>query len=143
MYKFWLHIWIVCVWNTMDANFLSIPIIFCRDIAHFQFVPLVAHSGNDYIKIASNIFVSSFIWRHCYFRSYIADISNVANILVQCTTCATCGKSVTIWNVAVSRPEIMGMLRKLASRVFETHTIQICNQNLYTQYFCSYPISYI
>ena len=25
----------------MDANFLSIPIIFCRDIATFQFVPLV------------------------------------------------------------------------------------------------------
>ena len=46
----------------MDANFLSIPIIFCRDIATFQFVPLVllvaqvAESRNDYIWIVGNNF---------------------------------------------------------------------------------------
>ena len=41
VYKSWLHFCIVCVWNTMHANFLSIPIISCRDTATFQFVPLV------------------------------------------------------------------------------------------------------
>ena len=46
-------------------------------------------------------------------------------------TCATCSTSGTNWKVAVSRQEMMGMLRKLVSIVFQTHTIQICNQNLY------------
>ena len=46
----------------MDANFLSIPIISCRDAATFQFVPLipqvaqVAESRNDYIWIVGNNF---------------------------------------------------------------------------------------
>ena len=65
------------------------------------------------------------------FRSYIANISDVAIILVQCATCATCGTSGTNRKVAVSKQEIMGMLRKLASIVFQTHTIQKCNNNLY------------
>ena len=65
------------------------------------------------------------------FRSYIANISDVANILVQYATCATCGTSGTNWKVAVSQQEIMGMLKKLASIVFQTHAIQIFKQNLY------------
>ena len=65
------------------------------------------------------------------FRSYIANISDVANILVQYAICATCGTSGTNRKVGLSQQEIIGILRKLASIVFQTHTIQKCNQNSY------------
>ena len=60
----------------------------------------------------------------------MANISEVANILVQFSTCATCGTSGTNFKVAVPQQEIMEMLRKLTSIVFQAHTIQKCNQNL-------------
>ena len=40
----------------MDANFLSIPIISCRDTATFQFVPLVAQVAH-----CTNIFATLLI----------------------------------------------------------------------------------
>ena len=63
----------------MDANFLSIHIIFCRDTATFQFVPLVpqvAHSGNDYIWIVGNnfkhicvvIYLKTLLFQVIYYR---------------------------------------------------------------------------
>ena len=45
-------------------------------------------------------------------------------------TYATCGTSGTNRKVAVSLQEMIGMLRKLASIVFQPHTIQKCNQDL-------------
>ena len=49
-------------------------------------------------------------------------------------TYATWGTSGTNWKVAVSRQEMIGMLRKFASIVFQTHTNQKGNQNLYILY---------
>ena len=37
--------------NCMFANFLSIPIISCRDTATFQFVPQVAHCTNTFATL--------------------------------------------------------------------------------------------
>ena len=71
----------------MDSNVLTIPIIPCRDTVTFQFVPLVlqvAESRNDYIWIVGNNFkhICVVIYLNpLLFRSYIVDISDVANIL--------------------------------------------------------------
>ena len=59
MYKFWLHLWIVCFWKTTEANFLSIPIISCWDTATFQFVPLVPQVAE--VAYFTNIFATSLI----------------------------------------------------------------------------------
>ena len=63
----------------MDANFLSIPIISFRDNGRQQ---------EDYTWIVGNNFKHICVvinMKTLLFRSYIANISNVANILVQCT----------------------------------------------------------
>ena len=46
--------------------------------------------------------------------------------------CATCGKSGTNSQMAISQQEIVEKLRKLVPRVINTYKIQILNHNSYT-----------
>ena len=59
---------------------------------------------------------------------FIVISNNLYVVFLLSATYSTCG---TNSKVAVSRQEMIGMLRKLASIVFQTHTIQKCNQDLY------------
>ena len=69
----------VCVWKTMDANFLNIRIISNRDTATFQFVPQVAQVAY-YTNIFATLLIST-IYDLKYQGLQINDETNMFEII--------------------------------------------------------------